>query len=505
MLIKVLLRSRAFILLPAALLIFVSLFSGPVTGQSSSADSTYRIKLALIGDAKIPKLEIIALVPIDGKELRMTDTRPGDVPEVGDNGWPALIRDLQVTDERGRKLEISPAGAKGWELKEPHKGRLKLTYQVDYSIAAAAGWPAPRETAFQDDNNFLFVGRSAFITTPFSKASTVSFSLPAKWHAVAPWRALNASTFAVEKTSDLIENLIVFTNTATDRVTAGGFNVSVTAMGHWQAVRPEIAALLRKVVPRYVQIFGARQRENYSVVLLPVLDTGGESYRGSFAFNVDKAPAKNNRDEWGHTIAHEIFHYWNGWRLAGADYAATQWFQEGFTDYAADLMMLGAEPGSGAATGMIGADQFRRRIGVQIAKYRNLKTPLALPGNRKGPPLYGGGALVALCWDIQIRHATACRRDIGDMFRALWLRTKNGEKEYDWSDIKAALNTAASPDWENFYRKYIEGSEKLPLDEVLPLAGLRLARAADGAETVEVDPNAKPAAKAVWISMTKRK
>ncbi|HEV7644624.1 MAG TPA: hypothetical protein VGO50_11820 [Pyrinomonadaceae bacterium] len=477
-----------------------------VKAQSSSAASTYRIKLA---DAKIPKLEVTAVVTIDGKELRMTDTRPGDVPEVGDNGWPALVRDLQVTDELGRKLETKLIGAKGWQLKEPHKGRIKLSYQVDYSIPAAAGWPAPRETAFRDDNHFLFVGRSAFITAVAEmgagKTSTVSFSLPAKWRAVAPWRAVNASSFAVDKPSDLIENLIVFTNAATDRISAGGFNVSVTAMGHWQAVRPEIAALLRKIIPRYVKMFGARQHENYSVILLPVLDTGGESYRGSFAFNVPTAPSKKTLDEWGHTIAHEIFHYWNGWRLTGADYAATQWFQEGFTDYAADLVMLGAEPGTKGATGMITPDQFRHRIGVQIAKYRNLKTPLALPGNRKGPPLYGGGALVALCWDIQIRHVTAGKRNIGDVFRALWLRTKNGEKKYDWSDIKAALDSTAKLDWENFYRKYIEGTEKLPLDEVLPLAGLRLVRATDGTETVEIDPNAKPEAKNIWLSMTKGK
>jgi predicted metalloprotease with PDZ domain len=504
MLIKVLLRSPAFILLPAVLVIFVSLS----TAAQNLPAASYHIKLALIGDAKIPKLEVTALVPIDGKELRMTDTRPGDVPEVGDNGWPALIRELQVSDERGRKLEIKPVDAKGWELIEPHKGRLKLAYQVDYSIPAAAGWPAPRETAFRDETHFLFVGRSAFITTTVTKASTVSFSLPAKWRAVAPWRAINPATFTVAKTSDLIENLIVFTNAATDRITAGGFNVSVTAMGHWQAVRPEIAALLRKVIPRYVKMFGGggdQRRENYSVILLPVLDTGGESYRGSFAFNVPKAPSKETLDEWGHTIAHEIFHYWNGWRMAGAGYAATQWFQEGFTDYAADLAMLSAGHGSEGATGMVGPGQFRRRIGLQIAKYRKLKTPLALPGTHKGPPLYGGGALVALCWDIQIRHATAGKHNIGDVFTALWLRTKNGEKDYDWTDIKAALETAAPLDWESFYRRYIEGTEKLPLDEVLPLAGLKLARAADGTEEVEIDANASPEAKSIWLAMTEGK
>ena len=86
-------------------------------GLHSAQTANYRIEFTNINT---PKLEVTAVVPIDGKELLMTDTRPGDVPEVGDNGWPALIRELRVTDERGRTLETKPAGPKGWELSEPH-------------------------------------------------------------------------------------------------------------------------------------------------------------------------------------------------------------------------------------------------------------------------------------------------------------------------------------------------------------------------------------------------
>jgi predicted metalloprotease with PDZ domain len=443
----------------------------------------YRVEFT---DANVSRLKVTATLPVDGRALEMESSWPGDVPEVADKGWPALVYDLRVTDETGRLLETVTNGPGGWQLKEPYKGTLDLTYEVDYAGPSAANWPAPRETAFRDAENFVMAGRSLFITSPATKSSAVTFALPRGWHAVVPWRGGNTNNahFSVPTNDDLTSNLVVFSKAKTEVVSAGGFRVSVTAMGHWQAMRGHIAALLRGVIPRYLKLFGAsRQRENYSVVLLPLLDKGGESYRASFAYTFENQPTIANAGDWGHTVAHEIFHYWNGWRLRGADYPGSQWFQEGFTDYFATLATLQA--------GLIDEREFIRWINAQIERYRDLKLPLAKPGSHKGPPLYGGGALVALLWDIQIRHAGKNTRTLADAFHTLWRNTGNGARPYEWRDIQGALAATAAYDWDGFYNKYIDAGDKLPIAEVFPLAGLKLN------ETVEIDANATPQAKAL--------
>ena len=100
---------------------------------------------------------------------------------------------------------------------------------------------------------------------------------------------------------------------------------------------------------------------------------------------------------WGNLIAHEVFHLWNGWKLVGADYPTSQWFQEGFTEYAANVVdghRQADRPG-------IPEEAFQSRRELSPAHDR-----LEAGGSHKGPPLYSAGALVAFSWDAQIRQAT---------------------------------------------------------------------------------------------------
>src|SRR5258705_7444939 len=146
---------------------------------------------------------------------------------------------------------------------------------------------------------------------------------------------------------------------------------------------------------------------------------------------VDLPPTRANRPVWGGTLAHEIFHYWNGWRLAGSDYTASQWFQEGFTEYASNVSMV--------SSSVIEPADFLRKLSDHVGNYQKLTTTLEAIGSHKGPPLYSAGALVAFSWDVLIRHATGGKRNIGDFFATLWRQTQQGHRPYEWKDIREAL------------------------------------------------------------------
>ena len=92
-----------------------------------------------------PKLAVTASLPIHGQALAMETTRPGDIPELDAQGWPALVKNLRVADERGRPVGVTLlADQAGWRLDRELAGRLVARYEVDYSALAARGWPAPR-------------------------------------------------------------------------------------------------------------------------------------------------------------------------------------------------------------------------------------------------------------------------------------------------------------------------------------------------------------------------
>jgi predicted metalloprotease with PDZ domain len=264
-------------------------------------------------------------------------------------------------------------------------------------------------------------------------------------------------------------------------------------MGPWLTARREVLRVLGSVIPRLVDLMGAEERENYLVVLLPVLDQGAESYRRSFALTLEVPPSRANSALWGNLIAHEIFHLWNGWRLRGTDYPSSQWFQEGFTEYAANVAVVN--------TGLIDADEFLQKLSDHVKNYGKLVTTLEGSGSHKGPPLYSAGALVAFSWDVQIRQATDGKRGFSDLLKALWKQTNHGRASYAWPDIEAALTATAPFDWEAYYQSFIRGNEPLPLDGTFASAGLRLVQAEDGTPRVTIDPTASAASKALFRAL----
>lgn len=489
-------RNPVAVIVTLVVRLTVPLFAQQGTDASTRADTSgvpARYHVTLLQFAP-PKLGVTATLPVHGSSLTMETTRPGDIPQVLKEGWPALIRNLQISDESGRPIEVEGVSSAGWGLKRAHNGWLTLKYEVDYSIAAALGWPAPRESAFEDSTLIVLVGRSLFITTPEVRSSTIAFSLPPPWRAITPWDTLENSpnTFTLVAAKDLVENLVVLSPDNPNLVSAGGFRVYFTATGHWRQAGPEIRKVLQGVIPYYVTLMDFEGHGCYSVILLPIREDGGEAFRNSFALTANEQPSGSNRPSWGHKIAHEIFHYWNGLRLHGSDYASSQWFQEGFTDYAADIAMIGS--------GLIGPNDFRQQLARHIRNYQRLTSPLDAPGDRKGPPLYSGGALVAFCWDVQIRHATGGKHTIGDFLRLLWRRTHAGQREYGWNDIHAALDGTANLDWSAFFRDYISGKDRLPLTEVFSQAGLRITQSADG-PLVEDDPAASADSRSLWQAL----
>lgn len=438
-----------------------------------------------------PRFQITADLPVDGDNLAMSDSHPAELPQMAEGGWPSLVSNLAVNEPNGRPVELARLKSGGWRLTRPLSGRLHLSYVVDFAIFAKAGWPSPLESAIADDEHGAVSARALFITTEKMTGAVVRFVPLDGWRTVAPWPRSSSSRGAFRATTklDLTDNFIVFSRRQPDVITAAGFTMQITAMGHWKPLRPLVRQVLQSIMSYQVAMMDHKGRETYNVVLVPVQDTGGGAYRQSFVYAF-KGPSVANRNAWANTMAHEIFHYWNSARLQGGDYASTQWFQEGFTEYVANLTVVSG--------GIVDPSAFLEKLGAHVDNYRRLTTTREAIGTRKGPPLYSAGAIVAFAFDGMIRNATDGRRDIGAFFRNLWRYTNAGECKYAWPDIEASLRGTANLDWQGFYERHIRGNEALPLEKIFHQAGLRLTQGQDGSARVALDERAAPARKAIW-------
>jgi predicted metalloprotease with PDZ domain len=417
----------------------------------------------------------------------MDTTRPGLIPELDAGSWPALVLSLSARDERGGGLALVRAGDGGWRLAEARAGRIELVYEVDYAPLAELDWPAPREACWLEEGFFSLVGRSLFVTTAALEASTVRFALPDAWRAVTPWNPQG-----VPSSQFLTENLLNFSRAAPEAVEAGGLRVLVMPTQRWNGARAQVRGVLEAAVPRLVEFMGSSPGGDYVVALLPQPERCGEAFRSSFALNFDGEPSGANRAIWGNTIAHEVFHTWNGWGLRGADYAGSQWFQEGFTEYAANVALV--------VGGIVTREEFLGTLGEHLRKRAALTTSQENTGGRKGPPLYSAGALVAFDWDVRIRHATGDAKSVWDVLRALWERTGGGARPFGWTDLEAALSQTAELDWDGYRRDHIAGVEPAPLEETFARVGVLVS--ASEPVRLGLDPDAPTEARALWQALT---
>jgi predicted metalloprotease with PDZ domain len=478
---------RRQLLLGAAVLT-ISAASPAASSRRQKLAARYSIKALTLNP---PRFSVIADLPIDGDGISVSDSYPAELPQMAAGGWPSLISGLTASDVAGRPVGLSHVGSGGWRLSRPVTGRIRVAYVVDFGIFANAKWPSPLESAVADNDHVAVCARPMFLTTENITGADVSFDLPRGWRPVAPWPGSTAQRGAFQAASklDLTDNFIAFSTRPPEFATAAGFKLQIVAMGHWKPLSSLIRRALQGIVSREVALMGYTARDTYNVILVPTQDTGGEAYRQSFLYEFEN-PSRDNLPTWANTMAHEIFHYWNYARLQGADYASTQWFQEGFTEYVANLTLVKA--------GIVTPDAFLEKLSNHVANYRRLTTTLEAIGTHKGPPLYSAGALVAFSFDVMIRKASFGSRDIGTFFRNLWRYTKGGERKYAWADIAAALKGAAPLDWQAFYAKHIRGNEPLPLDGVFRDAGLKLVTSKNGIPTVSRDPSGRAPEVALW-------
>lgn len=452
-------------------------------GGGAAADPDGAAYVVRLLQASPPRFAVSADLWIADGRLSMSETYPAELPEMERRGWPALVSELVVRDAHDEAVEFVP-DARGWRAVRPVTGRVRATYVVAFDLFAAAGWSSPLESAVVDERALSVAGRALFVLGEDAGPARVRFEAPAPWRAVVPWRRTPGGFEAGDR-RELLENMIVLSTEAPDVIAASGFTAQIVAMGDWRPIRPLVRTAVGKLFRSLLKPAPVEAGTTYTLVLIPGRDAGGAAYRQSMAYGFG-GPSAGNTAQWGNTIAHEIFHYWNSARLRGADYASTQWFQEGFTEYAANLAVVNS--------GIAGPDAFLAKLAEHVTNARLLRTTLEAIGTRKGPPLYSAGALVAFCWDVRIRRESGARRDLGDFFRALWRVTDEGRRRYAWPDIETALNLTAPGDWRGFYETYVRGTAPPPIAEAFAAAGLRLVEAPGAGVRVERDPAASPGA-----------
>ena len=192
--------------------------------------------------------------------------------------------------------------------------------------------------------------------------------------------------------------------------------------------------------------------------------------------------------------AHEFFHLWNVKRIRPASlepvddtkeqYTRALWFAEGVTNTYGSFTLV--------RSGIWSKEQFYADLGEQITELEER------PANRwqsaeqssldawfEKYPLYNQpeysvsyytkGQVLGDLLDILIRDRTENAKSLDDVLHAMNTNfAKQGKSYRDSVDVQLTAESVAGGSFDEFFRKYVAGTEPFPYQQILTLAGLSL-------------------------------
>jgi len=245
---------------------------------------------------------------------------------------------------------------------------------------------------------------------------------------------------------------------------------------------------IKKLIPVESTEFGETPWKSYSILVVFDPNFGGGSALEHQASHLSLYnPGLIATPVVPSITAHEIIHAWNVKRLRPRDmvpyiYSEEQptpwlWVSEGITDYYADLTMV--------RSGIAADSDFYNTIMGKISHVANVPR-VALedaslniwihPVDGTDAIYYDKGSLAGLMIDIMIRDASHNQRSLDDVMRELYRTTyKTRFRGFTAADWWGAISRATGGrSFTDFNRRYVDGRDPYPWDQVLPLAGLRL-------------------------------
>ncbi len=399
---------------------------------------------------------------------------------------------VRATDEASAPLAVAKLDKQTW----------RITGSGAVTVRYASYWDEPGPFSSQLNAAHAFVNLATVLMyVPERRGEDVRVSfddLQPSWRlAVALPQGdpaagrTNSGAYVAPNYDALVDAPVEMSAFEEFRLELDGPPVRVVVHGdNWK--REQLAEPLRRIIAYETQFMGGAPYEQYLFIYHVGSPTagagGGMEHANSTAIYIESVAHLIN------ITAHEFFHLWNVKRirpqsLEPVDYTREQWtpslwFAEGVTSSYASFTLV--------RSGLWTRKQFYEDLAAQVtelesrparrwqsAEEASLDAWLEKYALYRRPDFsisyYNKGQLLGVLLDILIREATGNRASLDHVLRDLNDRfARRGRFYNDSADIRASVERIAGRSFEQFFARYVAGTEELPCAEVFARAGLVL-------------------------------
>ena len=370
------------------------------------------------------------------------------------------------------------------------RGATSIVVRYSAGLRDAVQWRRPNNRWFLGPTSGIIDGPRTFMYLDGWKLvpADVTFRLPARWRIATGLVATTDSTTYWAPSYDiLIDSPVLLGHFLDYRFSAGSRpHRAVVDLGGTPAhAARAFVDMLRRVSETAIAIFGNAPYKDYTYIFVAGRG-GGLEHLNSTTIGVSADVLARNPAGAEGVSAHEFFHTWNVKRirpveLGPFDYerpvrTLNLWVSEGITDYYTEVIL--------ARGGLNSATDFTRRMGDAIGNHRGNPARLVVSPERSSWTVWDSpevnnsytisyylqGQLLGFLLDLAIRDSTDNAKSLDDVMRYLFDHYA-GDRGFTRDDLRTAIRTAAGPDFQDFWRRYVSGTVEIPWDEYVKAAG----------------------------------
>jgi predicted metalloprotease with PDZ domain len=475
--------------------LFTFLFS--FTSLAAEAQNRYRVNIDLTR-AKNDQVPVTVMPP-EIKEKEIIYNLPKMVPgtyAIYDFG--KFIADFQALDKRGKQLEVKRLDENRWQISDARK-LDKITYWVNDT------WDTPdkKDIVFEPGGTNIEEGKNYLINTHgfvgyFDGQKRVPFELtvtrPQDFYGATPLHTTattsSTDTYTVPTYNELVDSPLMYSKPDTTVLKVGGADVLVSVYSASGKVDSRtVASELKKVLEAQKNYLGGTLPVQKYAFIIYVADkpnrTGAygaleHSYSSVYYFPdmSSEMLAEQVRD----IAAHEFFHIVtplsiHAEQIQDFDFQNPQmsehlWLYEGVTEYFATHVQVNQA--------LITPPEYLERLKEYMSGAEEFNDSLPFTEMSKGAldkykkeygNVYAKGALIGLALDIQLRSLTNGKYGLRNLMTDL-SKSYGKDRAFKDEELFDKIAQLTKPEIRNFFKKYVEGSSPLPLEDLFEKVGI---------------------------------
>ncbi|MBC7978087.1 MAG: M61 family metallopeptidase, partial [Myxococcales bacterium] len=429
--------------------------------------------------------------------------------------YARFVRDLEVVGDDGARRTVTKRDKTTWTVDAQHARELCVRYTIyghDLTV---------RTNHIDADHAFLH-GPATFLYPSHLRSAPVEVRVdaPADW-TVTTAMAWDAGARLEAANIDELYDHPIHVGPVKTLAVAAQVPVKLVIWGDRAPGgvfdETRLATDLAAIVDDHIARTGAAPFPNYTFLLMLAHDAyGGLEHRNSSVnlYHPHFASSRKHYEGLLELLSHELFHAWNGKRIAPRPlfefdytreaYTRCLWLMEGLTSHydrfalrtsnritgksflekvLDDWARLKATPGRKRQS--LEASSFDAWIKLYKPDESNLNTTVSY---------YLKGGLVMFALDLQIRRRTEGARSLDDVLRLLWQRF-GAVGEPHPEQLQGVFEEATGLALADVFDRQIRGVDDPDLAEELRHVGLELRASADPAQVAD-------GASAVWLGAT---